>query len=139
MFIASLKYTYVANVAVIYATAPFMAAGLARFVLGERIGLRTLVTACASLAGVMMIVAGSLGSANVFGDLLALVMTALFAIYIVATRAFPETPVLWAVAIAALALFAISWLVVDPLAISARDMADLHRPSALPSRSLSPS
>jgi len=123
MFIASLKNTYVANVAVIYATAPFMAAGLARLVLGERVGVRTLLTACASLAGVMMIVAGSLGSANVSGDALALGMTALFAVYIVATRAFPQTPVLWAVAISALALFAISWMVVDPLAISTRDMA----------------
>lgn len=122
MFIASLKNTYVANVAVIYATTPFMAAALARIVLGERVSWLTLATASVSLAGVLVIVTGSLGSTSVFGDSLALVMTALFAIYIVATRAFPETPVLWAVAVAALGLFAISWLVVDPWAISTRDM-----------------
>lgn len=122
LFIISLKNTYVANVAVIYATAPFMAAALAWVVLGERIRAATMISAAVSLAGVLVIVSGGLGSDTLSGDAIALLMTALFAIYIVATRAFKDTPAIWAVALAALLIFAISCVVADPLAISARDL-----------------
>lgn len=122
LFIASFKYTYVANVAVIYATVPFMAAAIEWVAFGNRPRSRTMATAVVSLAGVAIIVSGGLGGASLFGDLLALAMTAGCALYLVMIRAFRDTPVVWAAAVSALLLFAASWFVVDPLAVSARDM-----------------
>jgi drug/metabolite transporter (DMT)-like permease len=122
MFIASFKFTYVANVAVIYATAPFMAAAIERVALGERVKLQTMAMAAISLAGVAVIVSGGLGSGNLFGDMLALLMTAGCALYLVMVRAFRDTSAVWAAAVAAFLLFPASWLVVDPLAVSGPDM-----------------
>jgi drug/metabolite transporter (DMT)-like permease len=122
LFIASFKYTYVANVAVIYATVPFMAAAIEWLAFREQPRWRTMATAMISLAGVAIIVSGGFAAANLFGDLLALAMTAGCALYLVMIRAFRDTPVVWAAAVSALLLFAASWFVVDPLAVSAHDM-----------------
>lgn len=122
VFIASLKHTYVANVAVIYATAPFMAAGLAWLTLRERITPVTVLTAVLSMVGVVITVSGGLQGTNLFGDTLALIMTALFAIYIVYIRAWQDLPINWTAAIAALLLFLLSWVMTDPLDISTSDM-----------------
>jgi drug/metabolite transporter (DMT)-like permease len=122
LFIASFKYTYVANVAVIYATVPFIAAAIEWIAFGEHPRLRTMIIAMISLIGVAIIVSGGLGGANLFGDLLALAMTAGCALYLVMIRAFRDTPVVWAAAVSALLLFVASWFVVDPLAVSARDV-----------------
>lgn len=58
-FIIAFKNTFVANVSVIYATIPFVAALLERLILGEPIRPRTLYAAVASLVGVVVIVSGS--------------------------------------------------------------------------------
>lgn len=120
-FIASFKHTYVANVAVIYATIPFMAAGIDRLVFGTPPRLQTIVTAFVSLIGVIVIVGGGIGGGHLFGDALAVVMTFGCAIYLVMVRAWRDTPVVWAVAVSAALLFLVGWLVTDPLAISQRD------------------
>lgn len=120
-FIGALKHTFVANVAVIYAITPFAAAALAWLVLREPVRRLTIVTTFVSLAGVVIVVSGGLGTGNALGNALALVMTLTFAIYMVAVRAFAETPVLWAVAVGAFALFLVSFVADDPLVISARD------------------
>ena len=52
-FIAAFKYTYVANVAVIYATVPFMAAAIEWLALGNRTRMQTMATAAVSLVGVV--------------------------------------------------------------------------------------
>lgn len=122
LFIASMKHTYVANVAVIYATVPFMAAGLAWVALRERIGPMTVLTAVLSMIGVTITVSGGLSSANMFGDSLALAMTAFYAIFIVCIRAWRDTPVNWTAAIAAFLLFLVSWVMTDPLAMTRSDM-----------------
>jgi drug/metabolite transporter (DMT)-like permease len=120
-FIASFKHTYVANVAVIYATVPFMAAGIEWAVLGQRARRQTMLTALVSLIGVLVIVAGSVGGGNLFGDALAVVMTFGCAIYLVMVRAYTDTPVVWAAAVSSLLLFLAGWLVTDPLALTSRD------------------
>jgi drug/metabolite transporter (DMT)-like permease len=120
-FIASFKYTYVANVAVIYATVPFMAAGIDWLALSKPARLQTLVTAAVSLIGVIVIVGGGFGSGHLFGDALAVVMTFGCAVYLVMIRAFRDTPVVWAAAVGALLLFLAGWIVTDPLAISVHD------------------
>lgn len=120
-FIAAFKNTYVANVAIIYATAPFIAALLGWLIAGERATAKTLAAALVSLAGVGMIVSSGLGGGQPLGDGLALLMTFGSALYMVMIRKFRETPVVWAGAVSGLMLFVLGWFVAEPLAISGRD------------------
>ncbi|MEM9656339.1 MAG: DMT family transporter, partial [Actinomycetota bacterium] len=120
-FIVSFKNTLVANVSVIYATIPFVAAVLERLMLGAPVRRRTVVSATASLVGVIIIVAGSLGSPNLTGDAVALLMVGLNALYMVLIRAFPDTDAVLAGAAGGLLLFVAGWFVTAPLEVSARD------------------
>ncbi|MGN6537263.1 MAG: DMT family transporter [Mesorhizobium sp.] len=120
-FIAAFKNTYVANVAIIYATAPFIAGLLGWLILGERARTKTLLAAVLSLSGVGLIVSAGLGSGRPLGDGLALLMTFGSALYMVMIRKFRDTPVVWAGAVSGLLLFVLGWLVAEPLAISVRD------------------
>jgi drug/metabolite transporter (DMT)-like permease len=95
-FIFAFKMTYVANVAVIYATAPFMAAGLGWWLIREGLRSRTLIAATFSLLGIIIIVAGGLGTGNIIGDAVALAMTFGNAPYMVLIRVFRGTSVVWA-------------------------------------------
>lgn len=120
-FIAAFKYTYVANVAIIYASVPLMAAAMEWFALGVRPRPATLVMALICLFGVGIIVSGGLGGGHIFGDIIAVGMTAAAALYMVMIRAFRDTPVVWVSAVAAFILFAFGWVFVDPLAVSTAD------------------
>lgn len=88
-FIFALNRTTVANTVVLLATAPLVAALLARFVLGERVRRRTWIAMGAAFAGVLVMVSDSLGGGQLIGDLLALATGAVYAINIVALRAAP--------------------------------------------------
>jgi drug/metabolite transporter (DMT)-like permease len=120
-FIAAFKYTYVANVAVIYATVPFMAAAIEWVAFRRSARLQTIATAVVSLIGVIIIVGGSVGGGHLFGDALAVIMTLGCAIYLIMVRAFQDTPVVWAAAVGAFLLFVTGWVTTDPLAISGHD------------------
>ncbi len=120
-FIFAFKLTYIANVAVIYATVPFMAAGLAWWLLRESFQWRTAVTTAFSLLGVVILVAGGLGSGKLVGDTVALIMTLGNALYMVLIRVFRDSPVVLAGGVSALQLFFVGWFVVDPLAVSQQD------------------
>lgn len=85
-FIYAFKLTYVANVAVIYATAPFMAAGLGWWLLRETRERRTLVAALVSIVGVNVVVLGGLGTGKLGGDAVALLMTLGNALFIGSSR-----------------------------------------------------
>lgn len=91
-FIPAFKLTSIANVSLIYAVAPLIAALLAWGFIGERITLRTLIGSICALAGVGIIVSGSLGTLSLQGDGLALVMTAAMATIMVIYRKWPSTP-----------------------------------------------
>lgn len=90
--IPAFKLTDIANVALIYASAPFLAALLAWLTIGERVSRRTALGAAGALVGVVIIVAGSVGSVNLLGDGLALIMTMVMATIMVIYRARPATP-----------------------------------------------
>lgn len=120
-FIVSFKNTLVANVSVIYATIPFVAALLERLILGVPIRRRTLHAAAASLIGVVIIVSGSLGSPNLDGDAVAIAMVGLNALYMVLIRAFPETDSVLAGAAGGPMLFVAGWFFTDPLDVTAHD------------------
>ena len=91
-FISAFKLTSIANVALIYAVAPFLAAMLAWLAIGETLTRRTAFGILGSVAGVAIIVAGSVGSVGLVGDRLALVMTLVMATIMVIYRARPDTP-----------------------------------------------
>ena len=120
-FIAAFKFTYVANVAIIYATAPFITALLAFILVREPFRMQTLAAAAVSLCGVAIMVGSGFGTGHLLGDGLALLMTAGSALYMIMVRAFRDTPVVWAGAVSAFLLFALGWFVTDPLAVSTRD------------------
>jgi drug/metabolite transporter (DMT)-like permease len=120
-FIFAFKLTYVANVAVIYAIAPFIAAGLGWVLLKEHFRPATFLAAGISLLGVVVVVAGGLGSGSLLGDGVALLMTLGNALYVVLIRMFKDTPVVLAGGVSGLQLFLAGWFVVDPLAVSQPD------------------
>jgi len=120
-FIFAFKLTYVANVAVIFATAPFLSAGLGWIFLKERFRPATLTAAAISLVGVVLVVAAGVGAGKLLGDALALLMTFGNALYVVLIRMFKDTPVVLAGGISGLQLFVVGWFVVDPLAVSPTD------------------
>ena len=91
-FIPAFKLTSIANVSLIYAAAPLIAAMLAWLAIGERITRRTLIGSLCALMGVGIIVVGSIGSVNFTGDALALVMTTAMATIMVIYRVYPKTP-----------------------------------------------
>lgn len=91
-FISAFKITSVANVALIYAVAPLLAALMAWLTIRERISRRTLICATIAFAGVGVVVWGSVGHLNLYGDALALAMTFVMAAIMVMYRAKPETP-----------------------------------------------
>ena len=91
-FIPAFKHTSIANVSLIYAAAPFVAALLAWLWMRERPSLIVVLASLGAFAGVALIVNGSSGSGNIKGDVLALWMTLMMAAVIVIYRRYPETP-----------------------------------------------
>lgn len=91
-FLTSFKFTTVANVAMINATIPLMAGILVWIILREHISRRELVGSIVALVGVGIVVQGSLGQINIYGDSLAMLMTITLALVIVLFRKFPDTP-----------------------------------------------
>ena len=109
-FIAAFKHTAVANVAIVYATAPFAAAAVAWVWMREAPGLATLVSAGLCLAGVIVMMGGSAGSPDLVGDLLAVGMTVLMASMMVIMRRWPDRPMTLAVGpVSCLQLVALGW------------------------------
>ena len=86
-FIGAFFHTSVANVSVIYATSPFLAAGLGWVVMREAVPARTLAAAGVALVGVIIMVAGSFATGHLLGDFYAFVMAATFSIVAVIVRA----------------------------------------------------
>jgi drug/metabolite transporter (DMT)-like permease len=85
-FIAALRETTVADVTIIYATAPFVAAGLAWAWTRERPGRTTLLASTLALVGVAVMCSAALSTGHMLGDLLALGMTVLMALMMVVIR-----------------------------------------------------
>jgi len=91
-FIPAFKLTSIANVSLIYAVSPLIAALLAWFVIGEKVTSRVMAGCVCALMGVAIIVSGSIGHISLTGDLLALWMTTAMATIMVIYRKYPNTP-----------------------------------------------
>ena len=122
-FIAAFKNTAVANVAIIYATAPFAAAAIAWMWMRETPGPATLAAAGFCLAGVAVMMGGSAGSPDLTGDLLALGMTALMALMMVIMRRHPDRPMTLAVGpVSCFQLVVAAWMMGAQFDVPAREL-----------------
>jgi len=91
-FIPAFKHTSVANVVLIYAASPILAALLAWYWFREAMTRAAMLGCAAAFSGVILIVSGSLESINIRGDLLALWMTLCMTLVVVIYRRAPATP-----------------------------------------------
>ncbi len=101
LFIAALHRTSVAHVAVIFATAPLIAAALGFLFLREKPGAGALIASVAALIGVGLMVGTGEGGGLV-GDALALLMTLCIVVNTLLARRYPEMPMLAIAALSAL-------------------------------------
>ena len=85
-FVNALRLTTVADVNIIYATAPFVAAALAWLWTGARERRSTLLASLAALCGVAVMFDAARLDGHLFGDLLAVAMTVLLAAMMVVIR-----------------------------------------------------
>jgi drug/metabolite transporter (DMT)-like permease len=88
-YIAAMRLTTVAEVMVIYATLPFVTAGLAFLLASERPSIRTLAAAGIALVGVFVMVGGAVGTGRLAGQALSLVMTISFGLMVALQRRNP--------------------------------------------------
>jgi drug/metabolite transporter (DMT)-like permease len=88
-YAASLMTTTIADVMVIYATLPFVAAAIGFLINGERVSIRTLVASSVALVGIIVITASGLGSGRLLGQALSMLSTLAFACMIVLQRRQP--------------------------------------------------
>jgi drug/metabolite transporter (DMT)-like permease len=88
-FILALAYTTVANVVLIQAGVPLIAALMAWLLFGERVALHTWIAIAAVIGGVAIMVSESLGGkVSILGDALAILIAFAFATATIITRRF---------------------------------------------------
>jgi drug/metabolite transporter (DMT)-like permease len=121
-FVVSNVLTSIANVAVLYATLPFMTAGLAWVWLGERPSRRTIFASTAALIGVAIMAGESIGGGHLIGDLVAILMTVLTAVFTVTARRHRDVPLLEAVVGGSAIAMAAGMLFGSPLSVGAADL-----------------
>ncbi|MEM8742873.1 MAG: DMT family transporter, partial [Pseudomonadota bacterium] len=124
-FIPAFKLTTIANVAMIYATAPFLAAVIAWIALRERPKPVVVVASLLAFAGVCLIVGGPSQGGSRTGDLLALFMTLMMAGTMVVYRRWPATPAALPSAIACLLLSPPALIFSAPFAVDLGQMPAL--------------
>ena len=111
-FINAFRRTSVADVTIIFATAPFVTASLNWLWTGERESWATLVASTGALIGVIVMVGGAVMEGHLFGDLLAFGMTICMALVMIIIRRHRDTPMLPAACLSAF----LCPLVVAPIA-----------------------
>jgi drug/metabolite transporter (DMT)-like permease len=119
--IGSLRYGTVADAMVIYATVPFVTAGLAYAFIGERPSRSTLMASAVALIGVIVMLSGSSLEGGLLGKALAFLMTFAMAGFTTVMRRHREVPMLPAMAASAwlCALFCV-WFAA-PMSIDVRN------------------
>ncbi len=101
-YIASLRWTTVANVMTIYATLPFVVAGIAWMCMRDRVTYRFVISGCAAFVGVLISVGAAVSQQDMLGIFAAFVMTAGCATQIVIAKRFPDMDTTLMTALAAL-------------------------------------
>jgi drug/metabolite transporter (DMT)-like permease len=125
LYLNAFRHTSVADVAVIFAAAPFLTAGLGWLWLGVTEAWATLAASLFALLGVSIMVGGAVAEGHLIGDLLAFGMTACMAIMMLIIRQQQQTSMLPAACLSALLCPLVVWPFVSPLAIDMGDMVNL--------------
>ncbi len=120
--IGSIYYTSVADAMVIYATVPFVTAGVAFLFIGERPNMRTLIASGIAFVGVLVMLSGHSGDGGSWlGKGLAAVMTLTVAALAVIMRRHRSVPMLPAMALSAWLCSFVTFWFASPLSISGQD------------------
>ncbi|WP_390911341.1 EamA family transporter [Pseudosulfitobacter sp. SM2401] len=121
-FIPAFKLSSVANVALIYAAAPFVTAALSWIFIREAPSRTVLIASIAAFAGVLIIVSGSLGSGAILGDALALFMTLMMSATMVVYRKHPDTTAALPAALSSVVLLPVALIFGAPMLVSGGEM-----------------
>ena len=119
LYIDALQRTEVANVSVILATVPFLAAAMAWLILREQLRRSTVMAAMVALTGVTLTVAGNLGPGDLDGNVRAVILALMLALIIVLIRRFEGADAVLALGSAGVLLFVVALVVSDPLGVDA--------------------
>ncbi|HEV7253738.1 MAG TPA: DMT family transporter [Mesorhizobium sp.] len=131
-FVVALAYTTVANIVLMQAGVPLIAAAIAFAVFGERVNLATAVAIVAVIAGVAVMVSDSLsGAGSLVGDGLALLIALAFSLATVLTRRFAHVRMTPATCLGVTLAGSFAATQASSLAVSAFDMAVLFAFGAL--------
>jgi drug/metabolite transporter (DMT)-like permease len=125
LYLNAFRRTSVADVAVIFAAAPFLTAGIGWLWLGVTEAWTTLVASLVALLGVSIMVSGAVIEGHLIGDLLAFGMTVCMAIMMLIIRQQQQTSMLPAACLSALLCPLVVWPFASPLAIGMGDMLNL--------------
>ncbi|MEM9468408.1 MAG: DMT family transporter [Actinomycetota bacterium] len=119
-FVTAVTRTDVANVVVIVASSPIMAAVVGRVFFGERTSRRTWIAILITVVGVVIVVSSSVGEPNLVGDLLAMVAVLAFSINMNVWRRYKTQSRFVGLALAASVTILISVWFADPFGHDAR-------------------
>jgi drug/metabolite transporter (DMT)-like permease len=120
--IGSMRFTTIAEALIIYATVPFVTAGVAWIAIGERPSSRTLLASLIALAGVAIMLKNASWDGSLFGKLLAFGMTLSMAGMTTIMRRHPGVPMLPAMAGSAWLCSLFAFWFAAPLTISSSDL-----------------
>lgn len=119
-FVTAVTKTSVANVVVIVAATPIVAAFISKVFLGETTSRRVWTAIAVTFVGVLIIVARSVGQPTLDGDLLAIAAIVAFAVNINIWRRFPEMSRVTGLGTAAVLVMVVSVVVGVTYAIDGR-------------------
>ena len=122
-FIPAFKLTSIANVALIWSTAPVLAGLFAWWLFGQPVSFGFAMACAAVLGGTFIIVYGSFGGSGLAGDLLALLMTLMMVLIMMVFRRFPETPATLPTVSSSVLLLPICWYLGDPFVAEPAEIA----------------
>jgi drug/metabolite transporter (DMT)-like permease len=124
-FIGSLMLTAVADVYVIYATVPFITAGVAWLILRERASVSVLAASLVAIIGVVVMLTGATYGGSLIGQFVAFIMTLTMALMAVILRWKRDIPIMPALGLSAwIAAFVAFWFC-EPFDVSSFDLAML--------------
>jgi drug/metabolite transporter (DMT)-like permease len=121
-YLCALRLTAVADVMIVYATVPFVVAALAWLVTRERASRPTLVASAIATAGVAVTLGGAALAGNVWGNVLAFVMTLAYAAILVILRQHREVTMVAAVCVSMLLSTAVTWPLSAPTAVGSPEL-----------------
>jgi drug/metabolite transporter (DMT)-like permease len=120
-YVVAIKLTTVANVMVVYATVPFVAAGIAFVWIGESSKPRVLLASAVALVGIAILAGSATRPQDIAGNAFAFLMTLAFGVQLVMARRYPWLEMAVINSFAAALCSIVCW----PLA--AAETPDLHQ------------